>query len=152
MNKKLHITTLLCIISLASQHHLHAELTVDNFSDIQASENEPFTKHDQACKERIAEEMCNGDLNAIPTTDAILKFIVTLQIFIDKIKDTQNINDETINQARQAVYDLAIARKMLHHTTPADIQMQIRDATRDINMLVIDLEKIVSNRKKELAA
>ena len=152
MNKKFGIITLLFIINSSSPNNLYAELTVDNFSDIQASETEPFTKHNQACKERIAEEMCNGDMNAIPTPDAILQFIVTLQNFINKIKNSQNINDETVGLARRAVYDIAKARKMLHHTTSADVQMQIRDAARDINMVVIDLEKIVSNRNKEFAA
>jgi len=152
MNKKLYISTLLFIISSGSQHNLYAQLSVDNLSIIEVSETEPFTKHNQACKERIAEEMCNGDIHAIPTPDAILQFIVTVQNFIDKIKNTQNINNETVGLARRAVYDIAKARKMLHHTTPADVQMQIRDAARDINMVVIDLEKIVSNRNKEFAA
>jgi|GEM_PF-2365033 len=152
MNKKLYITMLLLMMNYALHNNIYANLNQDNLSDIQADETEPFTKHDQVSKERIAEQMCHGDIHAIPTPESILEFIITLQIFIDKIKDTQNINEETIGQARRAVFDIAIARKMLPHTTSADIQATIRDAARDINMIVIDLEKLLSNRKKELTA
>ena len=67
---------------------------------------------------------------------------------LKKIKDTQNITPETVSIARLAVIDIAKARKMLHHTTPADIQTDIRDAIQHLDMQVIALEKYISTQLK----
>ena len=142
-NKNLFI----CFI-IFSTRDTYTHLTLDGFSDIRADVNSSFRHDFNAAEQRIAEEMCDGDIHQIPTCESILNFITTIQNYIDKIKNTQNITPETVEIARLAVFDVAKARKMLHHTTPADIQMDIRTAIQKVDMQVIELEKYIATQRK----
>ena len=143
MTKKLNIYTLSIILVNFITNSSYATLTEDGFSDIKAPENTSFRADFDASKNRIIEEMGKN-----PTAESILDFITTIQTYINKIQDTQNITQETVSIARLAVFDVAKARKMLHHTTPADVQTDIRHAIQHVDMQVIALEKYISTQRK----
>ena len=148
MTKKLYSNTLSIILLIFITNISYATVTEDGFSNIRAEENKSFRADFNASKDRIIEEMCDSQIGKTPTTESILDFITTIQIYINKIKDTQNITPETVSIARLAVIDVAKARKMLYHTTPADIQVNIRHAIQSVDMEVIALEKHLSDQLK----
>ena len=141
MTKKLNIYTLALILISCTT----------NIIDARSSENSnspSFRTDFDASDDRIIKEMCDGQSTKSLTPESILYFITTIQAYIDKIKDTQNINPETVSIARLAVFDVARARKMLHHTTPADVQTDIRHAIQHVDMEVLELEKYISTQLK----
>ena len=145
MTKKLYSNTLSIILISLTTNFIDARLTEDGFSDIRAPENKSFRADFDASKDRITEEMCDGQFGRIPTTESILDFITTIQTYLNKIQDTQTITPNNVHIARLAVIDVAKARKMLHHTTPADIQTDIRHAIQHVDMQVLALEKYLSS-------
>lgn len=148
MTRNVYINiVLISTISLLT-NSIDAKLTEDNFSDIRATDNPSFQADAQARQARIIEEMCNGNNHANPTPQAILNFINTIQIYINKIKDNQNITPETVGIARIAVIDVAKARKMLSLRTEADILIDIEHAINHVDRQVIVLEKYLSDQSK----
>jgi len=148
MTKKIFNSNVLICFIIFSTHITHPNITTDGFSNIRANKNTSFRNDFDASEQRIAEEMCDGNFNQMPTSESILNFITTIQNYIDKIKDTQNITPETVETARLAIFDVAKARKMLHHTTPANIQMNIRTAIQKVDLQVIALEQYVATQTK----
>ena len=146
MTRKLYIQTLLMIIINCATNLVNATLTEDYFSDIRAPKNSPYTDDMKACRDRIAEEMCDGYKDVAPTPEAIVKFIERIQVYIDKIKYNQDICNRTVSIARIAILDVAKACKMLTKATRADLLIDIRHAIDKVDRQVIELEKYVKNQ------
>jgi hypothetical protein len=151
MTKKIFSRELLFlfIAAIFAINTIEAKLTQDNFSDIRAHHDASFKDDILACEERIAEEMCDGQMNTAPTPEAILKFIDAIQKYINKIKDTQNISDQTVHIARIAILDAAKARKMLTLRTSAEILMDIEHGIKNVDRKVLELEKYVKEQSKK---
>lgn len=149
MTKKNFLLKFLLISTSLIVSHSDAKLTDDNFSDIRPLLEASFKDDGKACDQRIAEEMCNGRMDTTPTPQAILKFIDAIASYINKLKDTHNISDETVNIAKIAVLDAAIARKMLSLRTPADIIMDIEHKIKNVDRKVLELEKHLRHHKKK---
>lgn len=150
MTKKIFSRQLLFLLIAATiaYNTIDAKLTEDGFSDMKAPLYASFKEDGQACKQRIIEEMCSG-VDTTPTPHAILNFIELIQIYIEKIKNTQSISFESVDTARIAVLDVARARKMLSKATPADILNEIRNAIDRVDKQVIQLESYIRKSKKE---
>jgi len=146
MTRKLYTQILLMLAIGYINNSISANLTEDFFSDIRAPKNSSYQIHMEACERRIAEEMCNGRSNIAPTPEAILNFIEKIQIYINKIKDTQDICHKTVNVAHIAVLDVAKARKLLTKATHADILTDIRHAIHKVDKQVIELEEYLKKQ------